>query len=214
MTRVVVADDQPVVLKGFTAILGAAPDLEVVGTATDGAELVALVAATRPDVALVDVRMPRLDGIAATRRIRDAHPGTHVLVLTTFDLDEYVTRALRAGASGFLLKDVPAARLVEGVRLVAAGALLLGPRVTRHLVADVGGRPGRAVPGLDRLTAREREVLATVAEGLSNAEVAARLGIGEQTVKTHVSELLRKLGRRDRAQLVVVAYESGVVTPG
>ncbi|ADG73560.1 two component transcriptional regulator, LuxR family [Cellulomonas flavigena DSM 20109] len=211
MTRVVVADDQPVVLEGFAAILGAAADLEVVGTAPDGVELVDLVTRTRPDVAVVDVRMPQLDGIAATRRIRDAHPATHVLMLTTFDLEEYVADALQAGASGFLLKDVPAARLVEGVRLVAAGALLLGPRVARRLAAD---GPRRPVPGLDRVTAREREVLAAVAQGLSNAEVAARLGIGEQTVKTHVSELLRKLGRRDRAQLVVAAYEGGVVTPG
>lgn len=213
MTRVVVADDQPVVVQGFGAILDAAPDLEVVGTAGDGVELVALVERTRPDVAVVDVRMPRLDGIAATRRIRAAHPATHVLVLTTFDLDEYVGAALQAGASGFLLKDVPAARLVEGVRLVAAGALLLGPRVTRRLLADATDHP-RPVPGIERITAREREVLTTVAEGLSNAEVATRLGIGEQTVKTHVSELLRKLGRRDRAQLVVAAYESGVVRPG
>ncbi len=214
MTRVVVADDQPVVLEGFTTILGATSDLEVVGTARDGVELVTLVGATRPDVALVDVRMPRLDGIAATARIRAAHPGTHVIVLTTFDLDEYVTRALEAGASGFLLKDVPAARLVEGVRLVAAGALLLGPRVARHLLADVDALPRRVVPGVDRLTPREREVLTVVAGGLSNAEVAAKLGIGEQTVKTHVSELLRKLARRDRAQLVVAAYEAGVVVPG
>ncbi|GIG41546.1 response regulator [Cellulomonas phragmiteti] len=213
MTRVVVADDQPVVLEGFGAILDAAPDLEVVGTAVDGLELVELAARTRPDVAGVDVRMPRLDGIAATRRIRDAQPATSVLMLTTFDLDEYVSAALRAGASGFLLKDVPAARLVEGVRMVAAGALLLGPRVSRRLLADATA-DRRPVPGIERITPREREVLATVAEGLSNAEVAAQLGIGEQTVKTHVSELLRKLGRRDRAQLVVAAYESGVVTPG
>lgn len=211
MTRVVVADDQPVVLEGFAAILDAADDLEVIGTAADGLELVDLVARARPDVAVVDVRMPRLDGIAATRRIRDARPSTHVLMLTTFDLEEYVADALQAGASGFLLKDVPAARLVEGVRLVAAGALLLGPRVARRLAVDASRR---VVPGLDRVTAREREVLAVVAQGLSNAEVAARLGIGEQTVKTHVSELLRKLRRRDRAQLVVAAYEGGVVTPG
>ncbi len=220
MTRVVVADDQPVVLEGFAAILAAAPDLEVVGTAPDGERLVALVGRTEPDVAVVDVRMPVLDGIAATARIVAEHPATRVLVLTTFDLDEYVYDALQAGASGFLLKDVTAARLVEGVRLVADGSMLLGPNVTRRLVQDVAVRsravapegPGPAAgPGLGDLTPRETEVLLTVARGLSNAEIAGELFIGEETVKSHVSEVLRKLGCRGRVQLVIAAYEAGLV---
>jgi DNA-binding NarL/FixJ family response regulator len=211
--RVVVADDQPVVRTGFAAMIGAAPDVEVVGQAPDGRALLDLVGRERPDVAVVDVRMPHLDGIAATARIAAEHPGTRVLVLTTFDLDEYVYDALRAGASGFLLKDVPAGDLVEAVRLVARGSMLLGPGVTRRLVADVAARRSTAgpVPGLDRVTVREREVLLAVARGLSNAEVAVELFITEQTVKSHVSELLRKLGCRDRVQLVIVAYESGLV---
>jgi DNA-binding NarL/FixJ family response regulator len=214
VTAVVVADDQPVVLHGFAAMIGSAPDLEVVGVAPDGLALLDLVAETRPDVAVVDVRMPRLDGIAATARIAAEHPGTRVLVLTTFDLDEYVYDALQAGASGFLLKDVPAGDLVEAVRLVAGGSMLLGPGVTRRLVADVTARRRgtEPTPGLDRVTPREREVLLAVARGLSNAEVAAALFISEQTVKSHVSELLRKLSCRDRVQLVIAAYESGLVT--
>ncbi len=216
MTRVVVADDQAVVRAGFTAILDSAPDVTVVGGAADGAELVRLVRAERPDVAVVDVRMPRLDGIEATRRLVAEHPATRVLVLTTFDLDEYVYDALRAGASGFLLKDVPAARLVEAVRLVADGSMLLGPTVTRRLVEDVATRrrePGPALP-LHTLTPREREVLLAVARGLSNAEIGAELFVTEPTVKSHVSEALRKLGCRDRVQLVVAAYEAGLVNPG
>lgn len=211
--RVVVADDQPVVRHGFAAILDAAPDIAVVGSAADGRELLAAVAAHAPDVAVVDVRMPVLDGIAATARITRDHPATRVLVLTTFDLDEYVYDALQAGASGFLLKDVPAARLVEGVRAVADGSMLLGPNVTRRLVQDVATRtPDRTpVHGLDALTPREHEVLLAVARGLSNAEVAAELWVTEQTVKTHVAAVLRKLGRRDRVQLVIAAYESGLV---
>ncbi|HEY0217177.1 MAG TPA: response regulator transcription factor [Cellulomonas sp.] len=215
MTRVVVADDQPVVLSGFAAMIGSAPDLAVVGRAPDGLALLDLVAAQRPDVAVVDVRMPGLDGIAATARIAAEHPGTRVLVLTTFDLDEYVYDALRAGASGFLLKDVPAGDLVDAVRLVAGGSMLLGPGVTRRLVADVAARRATPEPepaaGLDRVTPREREVLLAVARGMSNAEVAVELFITEQTVKSHVSELLRKLGCRDRVQLVIVAYESSLV---
>ncbi|GMA23236.1 DNA-binding response regulator [Luteimicrobium album] len=226
MTRVVVADDQPVVLEGFAAILAAAPDLEIVGTAPDGEELVALVGRTQPDVAVVDVRMPVLDGIAATARVVAEHPDTRVLVLTTFDLDEYVYDALQAGASGFLLKDVTAARLVEGVRAVADGSMLLGPNVTRRLVQDVAARShpassaGRApsggpapsdAPGLADLTPRETEVLLAVARGLSNAEIAGELVIGEETVKSHVSEVLRKLGCRGRVQLVIAAYEAGLV---
>jgi DNA-binding NarL/FixJ family response regulator len=213
VTAVVVADDQPVVLHGFAAMIGSAPDLDVVGLAPDGVALLDLVAEHRPDVAVVDVRMPRLDGIAATARIAAEHPGTRVLVLTTFDLDEYVYDALQAGASGFLLKDVPAGDLVEAVRLVAGGSMLLGPGVTRRLVADVTARRRgiEPVPGLDRVTPREREVLLAVARGLSNAEVAAALFISEQTVKSHVSELLRKLSCRDRVQLVIATYESGLV---
>lgn len=213
VTRLVVADDQPVVRHGFAAILDAADGIEVVGSAGDGRELLDVVAARSPDVAVVDVRMPVLDGIAATRRIVAHHPGTRVLVLTTFDLDEYVYDALRAGASGFLLKDVPAPRLVEGVRLVADGSMLLGPNVTRRLVGDFAARVAepRPHPGLDDLTPREHEVLLCVARGLSNAEIGAELFITEQTVKSHVSEALRKTGCRDRVQLVVAAYESGLV---
>lgn len=217
VVTVVVADDQPVVREGLAAMLGAAPDLDVVGTASDGDELLDVVARVRPEVAVVDVRMPRLDGIAATRRIVSDHPGTRVVVLTTFDLDEYVYEALRAGASGFLLKDTLAGDLVEGVRLVAGGSMLLGPTVTRRLVADFARRaPSReaAVAGaLDTLTRREREVVLAVARGLSNAEVAAQLVVGEETVKSHVSEALRKTGCRDRVQLVIAAYEYGLVSP-
>jgi len=213
VTRVVVADDQPVVLQGFAAILGAAPDLEVVGAAPDGRVLLDLVARHAPDVAVVDIRMPVLDGIAATARISAEHPATRVLVLTTFDLDEYVYDALRAGASGFLLKDVTAERLVEAVRMVADGSMLLGPSVTRRLVHDVTARTPEPVPvpGLDDLTPRELETLRAVARGLSNAEIAAELWITEATVKSHVSEALRKLRCRDRVQLVIAAYESGLV---
>jgi DNA-binding NarL/FixJ family response regulator len=212
MTRVVVADDQPVVLHGFTAILGSAPDLEIVGTASDGAALLDVVERTEPDVAVVDIRMPVLDGIAATARIVAEHPATRVLILTTFDLDEYVFDALTAGASGFLLKDVTGERLIEGVRLVAEGSMLLGPQVTRRLVDDFAARRTPARPAaLDTLTARETDVLLAVARGLSNAEIGGALFIGEQTVKSHVSEVLRKLGCRDRVQLVITAYESGLV---
>ena len=216
MTTVVVADDQPVVRYGLAAMIDAADDLEVVGSAADGEELVRLVNSLHPDVAVVDVRMPRLDGIRATERIVASGHATRVLILTTFDLDEYVYDALRAGASGFLLKDVPAGRLAEAVRLVADGSMLLGPQVTRRLVADVARRRATrpAVPGIADLTAREREIVLAVARGLSNAEIAAEFYLGEPTVKSHVSEALRKTGCRDRVQLVVAAYESGLVTPG
>ncbi len=212
MIRVVVADDQAVVRAGFVAILDSAPDLQVVGSAGDGRELVDVVAAQRPDVAVVDVRMPVLDGIEATRALVAAHPATRVLVLTTFDVDEYVYDALQAGASGFLLKDVPAARLVEAVRAVADGTMLLGASVTRRLVADFATRGGGR--SLDVLTPRETEVVGAVARGLSNVEVGAALYISEPTVKSHVSEALRKLGCRDRVQLVIAAYEAGLVRPG
>lgn len=214
MTRVVVADDQPVVLHGFASILDSAPDLEIVGTARDGAELLEAVAQSAPDVAVVDIRMPVLDGIAATARIAVDHPATRVLILTTFDLDEYVYDALRAGASGFLLKDVIGERLIDGVRMVADGSMLLGPKVTRRLVDDFAtrGTPRlSARGGLDSLTSRETDVLLAVARGLSNAEIADALFIGEQTVKSHVSEVLRKLSCRDRVQLVITAYETGLV---
>jgi DNA-binding NarL/FixJ family response regulator len=198
-------------------ILEAQPDITVVAEAGDGAEAVEQARLHRPDVALVDIRMPRLDGIAATRRIIElTAPATRVLILTTFDLDEYVYEAVRAGASGFLLKDAPPARLAEGVRTVATGEALLAPSITRRLLerfarrAPVSGVP----PGLADLTAREREVLAQVARGLSNAEIAAVIGVAEATVKTHVTRLLSKLALRDRVQVVIFAYEWGLVAPG
>jgi len=211
--RVVVADDQPVICSGFAALLAAQPGIEVVGTAGDGRDLVALVARTEPDVALVDVRMPELDGIEATRLITAEHP-TRVLILTTFDLDAYVYDAVRAGASGFLLKDATAERLVDAVRMVAEGAVLLAPAVSRQLVAarfaDVPApRPEPAAAG--ELSPREREVLLQLATGRSNAEIAAELCIAAETVKSHVAEVLRKLGLRDRIQAVVYAYEHGLV---
>jgi DNA-binding NarL/FixJ family response regulator len=209
--RVVVADDQEVVRTGFAAILDAADGIQVVGAAADGTQLLRQVASTAPDVAVVDVRMPVMDGITATKAICADHPDTKVLILTTFDLDEYVFDALQAGASGFLLKDARAALLVGGVRAIAEGSMLLGAGVTRRLVADFAGRRRATVAGLDELTAREREVLLEVASGLSNAEIAARLVIAEETVKSHVSEILRKLRRRDRVQLVIAAYDAGIV---
>ena len=214
MTRVVVADDQPVICAGFAALLDAQPDVEVVGTAADGRELVDLARRTTPDLALVDVRMPRLDGIEATRVIT-AELATRVLILTTFDLDAYVFEAIRAGASGFLLKDVTAERLVEGVRLVAEGSMLLGPAVTRRLVDDFAAR-GAAKPATDLapLSPRERDVLMGLARGRSNAEIAGDLVVATETVKSHVAEVLRKLGLRDRIQAVVWAYEHGLVRPG
>ncbi len=214
--HVAVADDQAVVRAGFGALLDAQPDIEVVGEAEDGEALVSIVSATAPDVAVIDVRMPRLDGIEACRQISaNGALSTRILILTTFDLDAYVYEALRAGASGFLLKDVPGARLVDGVRLVADGSMLLGPTVTRRLVEEVAARqPRAAIPRLDALTPREREVCLLVARGLSNAEIARKLVLGEQTVKSHVSEILRKLRARDRVQVVVLAYESGLLTPG
>jgi DNA-binding NarL/FixJ family response regulator len=215
--RVAVVDDQEVVRSGFAALLATQPDFEVAGVAGDGAEAVELCREQRPDVVLMDVRMPRMNGIEATRRIvEDVEEPTRVLVLTTFDLDEYVYDALGAGASGFLLKDATAEALFEAVRVVAAGDALLSPRVTRRLIGEFARlRPKLPVrpEALRELTPREAEVLRHVAEGLSNAEIAERLVVAEETVKTHVSRVLAKLGLRDRAQAVVVAYESGLVSP-
>ncbi len=213
--RVVVADDQPVICAGFAALLDAQPDIEVVGTAANGAELLRLVEQHSPDVALVDVRMPVMDGIEATGRITAGYP-TRVLILTTFDLDAYVFDAIKNGASGFLLKDVTAARLVEGVRLVADGSMLLGPSVTRRLVEDFAHRAPESSTDVAALgiSAREREVLLLLARGRSNAEIAAELVIGVETVKSHVAEILRKLRLRDRIQAVVFAYENGLVIRG
>jgi DNA-binding NarL/FixJ family response regulator len=213
--RVVVVDDQALVRGGFSMILSTEPDLEVVGEAGDGAEAVRVCAAEHPDVVLMDIRMPVLDGVEATRRVTAAG-GTRVLMLTTFDLDEYVYDAIRAGASGFLLKDVPPAELAYAVRTVAAGNTLLAPAITRRLVEEFVSRPapGRGDPRLARLTDRETEVLELVGRGLSNAEVAERLVVSETTAKTHVSRILTKLDLRDRVQAVVLAYESGLVRPG
>ena len=216
--RVVVIDDQELVRTGFRMILDCEDDIEVVGVAGDGDEAVELCRSTRADVALMDVRMPRVDGIEATRRMRDAGCTAKVLVLTTFDLDEYVFDALRAGASGFLLKDAPPDDLVHAVRVVAAGEALLAPSITRRLIEEFGRATPAASPSADartaRLTDRELEVLVLMARGLSNAEIAEQLYLGEATVKTHVGRVLMKLGVRDRVQAVVLAYETGVVTPG
>jgi len=210
--RVVVADDQPVIRDGFAALLRAQPDMEVVGTAANGFELLECVRAVEPDLALVDVRMPEMDGIQATAAITAGH-ATKVLILTTFDLDEYVYDAIRAGASGFLLKDVTAPRLVEAVRLVAEGSMLLGPAVSRRLVEDFTRR-GPATPRPTTLSPRENDVLLELARGRSNAEIAESLFISVETVKSHVAEILRKLALRDRIQAVVYAYENGLVSPG
>jgi DNA-binding NarL/FixJ family response regulator len=215
--RVLVVDDQAMVRAGFAALLDAQPDLEVVGQAADGADGVRVAAATGPDVVLMDVRMPVMDGIEATRTMLAAARPPKVVMLTTFDADDYVLDALRAGASGFLLKDALPDDLVEAVRVVARGDALLAPSVTRRLIQRFAGRPvGTTAVGsdLDVLTDREREVLREVAQGRSNSEIAGVLFIAEQTVKSHVSRVLTKLGLRDRAQAVVLAYESGLVVPG
>jgi DNA-binding NarL/FixJ family response regulator len=214
--RILVVDDQELIRSGFSLLLDGYADLEVVGTASDGAEAVRAAAELRPDVVLMDVRMPVLDGIQATQRIVADRPETKVLVLTTFDLDEHVYDALRAGASGFLLKDVPAAELAQGIRTVARGDLLLAPAVTRRLVekVDIRSRPHPAAAQLAHLTDKEREVLSLVAKGLSNAEIGERMYISEATVKTHVGHCLQKLDQRDRVQLVVLAYEAGIVKAG
>ena len=218
MIRAVVADDQEVVRAGFSALLETQKDITVVGAAADGAEAVRQSREHRPDVVLMDVRMPVMDGIEATREIcaGDEEPLPRILILTTFDLDEYVYDALHAGASGFLLKDVPAETLFEAVRVIAAGDALLAPAITRRLIAEFARlRPRRELRAeeLSVLTPRENEILGLLAEGLSNHGIAERLVLSDETVKTHVSHVLRKLGLRDRAQAVVVAYESGLVVP-
>lgn len=215
--RLVIADDQGMVREGFRSLLDGEPDLEVVGVAGNGEEAIEVVGRLQPDVTLMDIRMPVLDGLAATREILAAHVPTRVLVLTTFALDEYVYEALRAGASGFLLKDAPAAELASAIRVVAAGDALLAPSVTRRVIdafvsRAAGTRP--VDPALARLTPRELEVLGLLARGLSNGDIAARLFVSEATTKTHVSNLLAKLGLRDRVQAVIFSYENQVVRPG
>jgi DNA-binding NarL/FixJ family response regulator len=217
--RIVVADDQEVVRAGFAALLGTQPDFTVVGCADDGESAVTMCRDERPDLVIMDVRMPRKSGIQATREILAAAGGTppKIIMLTTFDLDEYVYEALDAGASGFLLKDMSAERLFDAVRVVAAGEALLAPTVTRRLIGELTRlRPRRTAPaGLPvQLTAREQEILRLIAEGLSNAEMAGRLMVSSETIKTHVSRVLAKLGVRDRVQAVIMAYESGLVVPG
>jgi DNA-binding NarL/FixJ family response regulator len=213
--RVLLADDQPLVREGFRRVLSRAEGLEIVAEAADGGQAVDAARRFRPDVVVMDIRMPVLDGLAATERIVAADERVRVLVLTTFDLDEYVFRALRAGASGFLLKDTPLDDLVAAIRIVADGGSLLAPSVTRRVIEEFARRPGPVSTGpqdsLPELTAREREVLREIVRGLSNAEIALELFVGEATVKTHVRSMLQKLGLRDRTQLVIAAYESGFV---
>ncbi|MFD8568634.1 response regulator [Streptomyces sp. NPDC059639] len=221
MIKVLIADDQMMVREGFSVLLNAMPDIEVVGEAVNGIEAVARVRDLSPDVVLMDIRMPEMNGIDATREIAAAASATKVLVLTTFDLDEYVYEALRAGASGFLLKDASARQLADGVRVVASGEALLAPSVTRRLItefsklSDTPKLPAAQNPGAyGELTDRETEVLVLIAQGLSNAEIAERLVVAESTIKTHVSRVLVKLGLRDRTQAAVFAYEARLVTPG
>jgi len=212
--RVLLVDDQALVREGFRHIIDAREDLEVVGEASDGREAIALAATTHPHVILMDVRMPVLDGIEATRRLVDAGNPARIVILTTFDLDEAVFGALRAGASGFMLKDIRAAELVQAIRLVAHGEALLAPTVTRRLLDRFADAlPGEPPPSMDELTPREVEVLRLVAHAMSNAEIAERLTLTEATVKSHVSAILRKLGLRDRVQAVVAAYDAGLVRP-
>ncbi|CAL9455459.1 response regulator [Streptomyces sp. enrichment culture] len=215
--RVLVVDDQMMVREGFSVLLNAMPGIEVVGEAVNGREAIAQVAALRPDVVLMDIRMPEMNGIDATREIVAADGDAKVLVLTTFDLDEYVYQALRAGASGFLLKDASARQLADGVRVVAAGEALLAPSVTRRLITEFAKRVesprAAALAQVGDLTERETEVLVLIAQGLSNAEIAAHLVVAESTIKTHVSRVLVKLGLRDRTQAAVFAYEARLVTP-
>ncbi len=220
MIRVAVVDDQALLRAGFGVLLESATDIDIVGSAANGVEAIDLVLRTKPDVVLMDIRMPVMDGLEATRRILadDRCAGVRVLILTTFDLDEYVFAALRAGASGFMLKDTPPAELLAGVRLVATGEALLSPSITKHLIESFIRRPVETVEAqsstIDVLTDRERDVLALVARGLSNAEIGSELYVSPATVKTHVARILTKLGARDRAQLIVIAYESRLVRPG
>jgi len=216
--RVVLADDQVLVRAGFAALLDAEDDIEVTGEAADGQEAVRLARTARPDVVLMDIRMPGLDGIEATRKIAADRTldGVHVVILTTFDLDEYVFEGLRAGAAGFLVKDTEPPELIRAVRVVAGGEALLSPKITLRLISEFAtrSRKTRRVPALDLLTAREREVVIMVAGGLSNEEIATRLYLSVSTAKTHATRAMAKLGARDRSQLVVQAYESGLVRPG
>jgi DNA-binding NarL/FixJ family response regulator len=218
MIRVLLADDQALVRGGFRALLDARSDIEVVGEAADGSAAVALARSLRPDVVLMDIRMPGLDGLEATRQIAGDHglSGTRIVILTTFELDEYLFDALRFGASGFLVKDTEPADLVRAVRIVAAGDGLLSPRLTRRLIAEFAARAKQRKPAseLDVLTERERQVLALVADGLSNDEIAGQLVMSPATARTHVSRAMSKLGARDRTQLAVLAYETGLVRPG
>jgi DNA-binding NarL/FixJ family response regulator len=218
MTGVLIADDQALVRVGLRKILESEPELVVVGEAADGEDAVAAVSRLRPDLVLMDIRMPVLDGIEATRRITRAHPTTRVLMLTTFGLDSYVYEALRAGASGFMLKDAPPEEIAAAVRIVAGGDALLAPAVTRAVIEEFTRHPqppSQTAPlGLDELTPREREVLDLLARGRSNTEICAQLVISEATTKTHVARILQKLGLRDRVQAVIYAYENGVITPG
>lgn len=217
MIRVMLVDDQAMVRTGFRMILEAEPGLTVVGEASDGVEAIEMFERAKPDVVLMDVRMPNMDGIEACRHIRSRDGAPRVMMLTTFDLNDYVHAALRAGASGFMLKDAPPEQLVDGIGVVHRGDALLAPSVTQVLIDEVNRRPsGRpdAFPGIDRLTERELDVIRLMAKGLSNGEIAERLILGEATVKTHVGRVLAKLDARDRVQAVVVAYESGLVTPG
>jgi DNA-binding NarL/FixJ family response regulator len=218
MIRVLLADDQALVRGGFRMLLESADDIEVAGEASDGDQAVALVTAMRPDVVLMDIRMPGTDGLEATRRIAadETLAGVRVLILTTFEADEYVYQALRAGASGFLVKDTEPPELLQAVRIIARGDSLLSPSITRRLIADIVARPEAVVAPADlsELTDREREVLTLVGGGLSNDEIAARLFLSPLTAKTHVSRIMSKLGARDRAQLVVTAYETGLVRAG
>lgn len=218
MIRVLLADDQALLRGGFRVLLDAESDIEVVGEAADGAHAVELAKQLKPDVVLMDIRMPKLDGLAATKQLvaTAGLSDVHVVILTTFEEDEYIFQALRAGASGFLVKDTEPADLIRGIRAVAAGEALLSPSVTRTLIAEFASKAKRSdiAPALDELTDREREVMALVAEGLSNDEIGARLFVSPATAKTHVSRAMIKLGARDRAQLVVFAFESGLVNPG
>jgi DNA-binding NarL/FixJ family response regulator len=219
MIRILLVDDQALVRAGFRMILDAEPQMEVVGEAADGREAIDQVRALSPDVVLMDIRMPELDGLEATRRILDgADDAPKILMLTTFDLDEYVYEALRAGASGFLLKDTPPEQLVSAIEVISQGDALLSPTITRRVISEfvkgTGPKPQAQFPRLDDLTAREREVMTLIARGLSNAEIAKTLFVSETTVKTHVARILMKLNLRDRVQVVVLAYESGTVQPG